>query len=700
MDIGGTFTDLCLLDDRGELFTHKAASTPENLLRGVLEGVGLAAAGQGLPSRELLERTVYFGHGTTIATNALLQRNGSPVGLITTRGFRDTLLIQRSLGMTAGLTEEEVADYSLRAYPEPLVPPGLIREVSERGDYKGSVVVKLNREEAEQAIEDLLAARVEAIAVCFLWSFLNPVHERAVRDLAKARGVYVTISSDLFPVIGEYERTASTVLNAYLGPTVRDYFRGMEKSLKGAGLRIPPLILHSTGGVISPKEASENALSLLRSGPAGGVIGSQALGKILGHDHIITADMGGTSFDVGLIVGGHPVKADWAVYDKYHTLVPAMAIETLGAGGGSIARVVDENLKVGPDSAGAVPGPVCYDKGGREPTVTDADVVLGIIDPDFFLGGRIRLDARKARRAIEEQVAKPLGLSVLQAAAGIRQVIDQRMADLIRRVTLERGYDPQDFVLYAYGGAGPTHCASFGKELHVSQIVVPLTASAHSAFGAVASDIHHSFLLSYLMRTPPFFDRASRYLDPRKMEAVFGTLETKGRKTLLKNGVARRDMKFHRYVQMRYRRQTHEVPVPVTNGRFSRSAVEELVARFEAEYETRYGPGSQYREAGLEVTTFRIEAVGRKANPHLWARGTSKGKKVKSSGSREVYFYEAGRALSTEVYPGSRLPPGQEIKGPAILEYAATTVLIEPGQRVRIDPYLNVLIEPPKAGSG
>lgn len=694
VDIGGTFTDICLLDERGRVSTYKTPSTLDDLLGGVLEGIALAAADHGESARNFLEKTVYFGHGTTIATNALLQRRGARLGLITTRGFKDTLLIQRSLGMTAGLTEEELADYTLRAYPDPLVPPALIREVSERVDYKGEVVVALNRNEAEEAVAGLIEAGADAIAVCFLWSFLNPVHERAVRGLAEARGVYVTTSSDHFPILGEYERTASTVLNGYLGPIVRDYFRGLETRLKEAGLGTSPLILHSAGGVISAGEASDNALTLLMSGPAGGVIGCRTLGETLGHDDIITADMGGTSFDVGLIVGGRPLKAEGAVHDKYHTLVPMMAIETIGAGGGSIARVEDGNLTVGPDSAGAAPGPVCYGRGGTEPTVTDADVVLGIIDPAFFLGGRIHLDPERARRAIEARVAKPLDIPVLEAAAGIRQIIDQRMADLIRRVTLERGYDPQDFVLYAYGGAGPMHCASFGKELRLSRIVIPLTAGSHSAFGAVASDIQCSFVLSRLMRTPPLSDNASDHLEAREIESVFKTLEEQGRTALARNGVAKRDMAFQRYVHMRYRRQTHEVPVPAPDGRFSRSRVDLLVERFEAEYEARYGRGSQYREAGLEVTTFRVEAIGRKVKPRLRPRRKSAGKRAKPHATRDVYFYEAGGTLPTKFHRGADLSPGREIQGPAVLEYAGTTVLIEPGQRAAVDPYLNVRIEP------
>jgi N-methylhydantoinase A len=325
--------------------------------------------------------------------------------------------------------------------------------------------------------------------------------------------------------------------------------------------------------------------------------------------------------------------------------------------------------------------------------VTDADVVLGIINPSFFLGGRIPLDPKKAYQAIEERVAKPLGLSVLKAAAGIRQIIDQRMADLIRRVTLERGYDPQDFVLYAYGGAGPTHCASFGKELRLSQIVVPQTAGSHSAFGAVTSDARSSFILSHLMRTPPLSDNASDQLNPKEMEGVFQTLEAKGANTLLRSGVAKRNIRFDRYLHMRYRRQTHEVPVPIANGALSRRKLEEIIKRFEDEYEFRYGQGSQYREAGLEITHFRVEAIGHKVKPRLRARRKSSARR-EAPASRDVYFYEVGRKLRTKFYQGSSVLPGQKIIGPAVLEYVGTTVLIEPGQRAFIDPYLNVRIEP------
>lgn len=673
--------------------TYKTPSTPDDPLRGVLEGIRLVGTDFGLTSEQFLEKVVYFGHGTTIATNALIQRTGARVGLITTRGFRDTILIQRSLGMTAGLTEEELADYSLRSYPEPLVPPNLIKEVSERVDYKGSIVVELNLDEAKNAVNELIESGVQSIAICFLWSFLNPVHEQILCEWARTKGIHVTSSSEMFPILGEYERTASTVLNAYLSPIVKEYLNGLEHNLKIAGLRPSPVIMHSAGGSISPKEAAENSLTLLMSGPAGGVIGSRVLGETLDHKNIITADMGGTSFDVGLIVEGTPVHSEDAVFDKYHTLAPMMAIETIGAGGGSIARVIDGELLVGPQSAGAVPGPACYGMNGAEPTATDADIVLGILNPAFFLGGQIQLKPEKAYKTIENKIAKPLGLSVLQAAAGVRQIIDQQMADLIRRVTLERGFDPQDFVLYAYGGAGPTHCASFGKELNISEIVMPRTAGSHSAFGAVASDIQCSFALSFLMRTPPLSPDPASNLDSHKIGSIFRELEDRGRDTMKKNGIPRADVSFKRFAHIRYRRQTHEVPVPVPNGRFNSKSVQNLITRFEDEYENRYGVGSRFPEAGLEITTFRVETIGRKVKPEIRSyRIQKKTSAPRPSETRKVYYYETGGFLSTKFYRGTDLPTGVEIKGPAILEYSGTTVLVEPGQTGIVDSYLNVRI--------
>ncbi|MEE8110015.1 MAG: hydantoinase/oxoprolinase family protein, partial [bacterium] len=339
VDIGGTFTDVVILDEEGALRTYKTSSTPPDLGRGVLDGLLLAASDLGLPLERLLAQTAYFGHGTTAATNAFIERKGSKTGLITTRGFRDTLLIQRMLGMTAGLHEEQMSHYSLRAYPDPIVPPELIFEVTERVDYKGAEIVRLREDDVRRAAGAFREAGVEAVAVCLLWSFKNPAHEQRIREIlqAEAPEIEVSLSSDVIPVIREYERTATTAINAYLRSRITAYIGGLQKDLQGQGLKGPFLILNSIGGVVTADEAPAKAVTLLTSGPTGGVIGSLSLGKVLGHTHIITTDMGGTSFDAGVIVEGNPLLSGITTVEKYHILTPMIGIDTIGAGGGSIA---------------------------------------------------------------------------------------------------------------------------------------------------------------------------------------------------------------------------------------------------------------------------------------------------------------------------------------------------------------------------
>ncbi len=696
IDIGGTFTDTVVVDDQGRLRIYKTESTPGNLAVGVLEGVRLASENLGISSRELLSATSYFSHGTTMATNAFIERKGTLTGLITTKGFGDTMLIQRLMGNTAGMTEEQILHYSCRAYPVPIVPHHLIKEVPERVDYKGEVVVKLNEGEVQRAVRELVEAGVQAVAVCLLWSFRNPAHEQAVKRiiLDEAPGMFVSISSELVPVIKEYERSATTCINAYLAKTVASYISHLETQLRQSGLKGPFLLMNSIGGVLSSQEAPDRAVTLLASGPTGGVIGSLYLAELLGHRNVITTDMGGTSFDVGLIVDGRPLVATASVVEKYHILTPMINIHAIGAGGGSIAHVEEGHLKVGPESAGADPGPVCYDKGGTEPTVTDADVVLGIIDPDYFLGGRLRLNKAKAEAAILEKIAKPLHMTVAEAAAAIRTVVDSRMADLLRNLTLEKGYDPRDFVLYAYGGAGPTHCASYGSELDIKAILVPATATVHSAYGAVASDIHFSHTLSDLLRTPPFFDKASKFLDSNRISANFDHLEQVCAQGLARNGVAEADRVFFRYVDIQYRRQTHQITVPVKTGQITPETVDDLIEVFEKKYEEIYGAGAAYREAGIEMTTFRMDAVGRMPKPEL--RQYGRGDTDPSSahmGDREVYFGGDEGFVRSKVYRGLDINAGCIIEGPAILEYPGTTVVIGPRQRGAMDTRLNIVIE-------
>ncbi len=494
VDTGGTFTDIVVMDAEGGVYATKAPTTPDSLDVGVFDALALVAEHRGESVRELLGKVVTFGHGTTQATNALIERRGRLTGLITTEGFGDTLIIQRLMGFTSGVPVERLGDFSERSYPDPIVPRELIAEVPERIDHAGQVVVPLDEDAVRAEIRRLTEADVSSFAVCLLWSFRNPVHEQRVGELiAEIAGpsAYISLSSEVNPVLGEYERTATTVLNSYLGPVVERYLESLEARLRAEGLAGRFSVLNSIGGVMNARDAAQRGVLLLGSGPTGGVLGSHHLAAQLGHRNIITSDMGGTSFDVGLVVDGKPVVKAVTEVAKYHVATPMVDITAIGAGGGSIATVVNGKLRVGPASAGSYPGPVCYGRGGTRVTVTDADVALGVIDPDNFLGGRMAIDKPAAEDAIRAQIAEPLGISVVAAAAGIREIVDARMADTLRELTVGRGHDPRDFVLYAYGGAGPMHCAGFGAELGAPSIVVPATSMAHSAYGALSADIHH-----------------------------------------------------------------------------------------------------------------------------------------------------------------------------------------------------------------
>jgi N-methylhydantoinase A len=451
IDIGGTFTDAVLLDDRGVARLLKTPTTLEDPAIGVNNALALAEQELGQAPGSLLPQVTYFGLGTTVATNALIERKGVRTGIITTRGFRDTILVQRGTGHWAGREAHELVRFSQRSAPQPVVPRELIEEVLERVDYKGAEITPLDEDDVRRAVRSLLDQGVESIAICLLWSFRNPTHEQRVAEIARelAPDVYLTTSSDLAPVLGEYERTATTALNAYLGPHVGRYMKSLSGSLAERGMTGALRILDSGGGVITPERCGETAVSILTSGPTGGVLASAKLAQQLGTPHVLTTDMGGTSFDVGMILDHEPVVVPRQEVNGYQVLKPAVQVTAIGAGGGSIAQVVDGQLLVGPDSAGSVPGPACYLRGGTRPTVTDADVVLGIIDPDFFLGGTFPLDKEAAVAAVREHVAEPLGLSVEDAAAGIKEIADHRMADLLDTLTVGKGHDPRDFVIFS-----------------------------------------------------------------------------------------------------------------------------------------------------------------------------------------------------------------------------------------------------------
>lgn len=696
VDTGGTFTDLVVMDSAGRVLTNKAPTTPHSLEEGVFAALELVAEERGESLEEMLSKVESFGHGTTQATNALIERHGTTTGLITTKGFGDTLIIQRLMGFTAGMPTESLGQFRSRSYPMPIIPRQLIAEVPERVDQAGNVLVPLDEKATRASVEQLIEGGAESFAVCFLWSFRHPEHERRVREIIREMAgdaAYISVSSEVSPVLGEYERTATTVLNSYLGPTVARYLERLESSLKARGLRGRFSVLNSIGGVMSARDAASRAVLLLASGPTGGVIGSRYLATELGHPNVITTDMGGTSFDVGLIVDKRPVVSGVTEVGKYHVSAPMVDITAIGAGGGSIAQVVDGKLLVGPESAGAFPGPVAYQRGGTRVTVTDADLVLGIIDPLTFLGGRMNLDAQAAEAAIREQIAEPLGLSTVEAAAGIRRIVDSKMADTLRELTVGRGMDPRDFVLYAYGGAGPMHCAGFGADLGVPQILVPATSMAHSAYGALASDIHHSAEISRLLRTAPGNTAPWQDLDIMRIAEVFADLERICRVKIRESDVPEDQIDITRSADVRYRSQTHELIIPVGDGPFDTDAAKRLIEDFEETYEQTYGRGAAFREAGIELTTFRVEAVGHTPSPAFAALESETHEALERS-TRPVYDADSGGWLDARIVRWFALREGVQILGPAIVEHPTTTVYIGANQNVTIDNIGNLLITP------
>jgi N-methylhydantoinase A len=695
IDIGGTFTDGVATSSAGESFYSKVPTTPEDLAVGVIDAVEALAASIGISTAELLRQTVKFAHGQTATINAMVQRRGARTGLIATRGFGDTLHIM-NISRGAGLPQHEVVDVLRGSKPAPLIRPELVEEVTERADFEGAVVQPLDEADVRRAVQRLLARGVEAIAVSLLWSFRYPAHEQRVREIVAelAPRIPVTLSSEIAPVIGEYERTFTSAANAYLAPALNRYVHSLRALLQERGLERPCLIMQSNGGLIPAEEAPAVAVTTIVSGLSGGVMGSVFLADLLGFDNIITSDMGGTSFEVSIVLGAEPAMSSYPLAPRmgpniwrWRMAAPTIDITAIGSGGGSIAWIDEGTLKVGPLSAQADPGPACYGRGGTEPTITDADLVLGYLNPDYFLGGRMQADIEAARNAISKRIAEPLGISVIEAARGIVEVANHQMADLMRHLTVNKGHDPRDFHLIAFGGAGPLHVSHFGPELGVRGMLVPGKgfAAAHSALGVAIADYRQVFVRSEQVRAP---------FRAEQIEGHFAALEQRALGTLASWGVGDTDITLLRSADMRYSRQVHVVEVAVPGKVDCDEAALSLVAAFEDRYESLYGKGTAVPEAGIEITNFRLTAIGAVSKPSLrTSADAGPDPSAALKGRRDVYIMHDRAFRSVGIYDGDRLRAGSRLSGPCVVEYAGTTVFIQPGQAARIDPYLNILIE-------
>ncbi|MBI2492476.1 MAG: hydantoinase/oxoprolinase family protein [Candidatus Rokubacteria bacterium] len=665
IDVGGTFTDLAAVDAEGRVTIAKCASTPRDPSEGLLEGLGLLAAELGLDLGGLLARTESIVHGTTVATNALLEKKGARVGLLTTEGHRDVV------EMREGLKDDR---YNLRMPPPvPLVPRARRLGVRERLRFDGTVAIPLGRASLAAALARLARARVEAVAVCYLHSYRNPAHERLTGRAVARRlpGAYVSLSSEVLPQIKEYERVWTTVVNAYVGPALARYLGTLASRLRAEGYRGDVLIMQSHGGVAPVRESARLAAGAVLSGPAGGVAAGRYGARLLGAGDLITFDMGGTSTDIALLQGGEPQLTGEKTVGAARVALPAIDIHTLGAGGGSIAWVdAGRILHVGPESAGADPGPACYAKGGRRPTVTDANVVLGCLDPGNFLGGRIGLDAGAAEAAVAA-VARDLGTSTLAAAEGIARVVNTNMAEGIKIVSVRRGVDPRKFALVAFGGAAGLHVTEVARLLEIRRVVVPSIAAVLSAWGMLATDLRYELVRSHVSEIGRMTAAALRRL--------FAALEREGRKRLA--GFEGR-ITVRRALDMRYGEQIFEIPVPLDGVDL---AAPDLLARAAEAFHRRHEDLYAYSAPGQEVVIVnaRVAVVGEL--PVLPAAADAAGRRAApEAGRRRVWL---GGWREVPVWKMDALPAGHEAKGPAVFESATTTVLVREGERVTVTPH-------------
>jgi N-methylhydantoinase A len=700
VDIGGTFTDCVVADERGGRTVSKAPSTPGSLQDGVLEAVGVNAEQLGITRPQLLAATDLFVHGTTQATNAMLTRSGARTGLITTKGHEDAIIIGKVYAKVAGLPERDLVHSSRLRKPDPIVPRSLIRGVTERVDRDGDVIVALQEDEVIAAIDSLLAAGVEAIAVSLLWSFVNDAHERRIKELLTERAphLFTAYSHEVAPVLGEYERTATTAITAYVGPKVVGYLERLESQLREEGLAQPLLVMQASGGLTSVLDAAQRPIVTLDSGPTGGILGCQHLGRLYGESNVICTDVGGTSFDVGLILRGEVPLEIEPVVAQYSLRMPKVLVNSIGSGGGSIAWL-DEGglLRVGPQSAGSRPGPACYGNGGTEPTVTDADLVLGYLDADSFLGGRMRLDRELALRALSALGAR-LGMEAEEVAVGVFRIINSQMADLIRKSTIEQGHDPRECVLVAYGGAGPTHAVFYGHEIGSKAIFVLADSTVFSAEGMLTCDVTHTAEASRVVSTP-FTDESLAGLTER-----FTRLEQRVIDQFALEGAGREEISLARTLGVRFRQQVHTVEVGVDPGPLDAAAGDRVLERFVERYGLLYGEGALLLGGGNEVELHRVVGT-RRIEPVAFPEHDSAGPDASAAlkGERSAYFEPVG-FTATRVYDGDALRAGNEIDGPAIIERMGDSVVVPPEFRAQVDRLLTIRLgaaaAPAASGAG
>lgn len=691
IDVGGTFTDFLLTQEDGTSQIYKVLSTPDDPSIATMKGITKMAQDRNLSTKDFLKDVTVIVHGTTVTTNAVLTYTGARTALLTTKGVRDALEMRR------GIREEQYNNRYRNV--EPLVERYLRWPVEERLNYKGDIITPINLKDVENGAKLFLKEGVEAIAICFMNSFANSEHEevaaKIIRD--KIPEAYLTVSSSFLPSIRFYDRISTTVLNSYVGPILKRYLDALLKKLKTEDYQSVLLIMQSNGGVISPQIAMDNAAVTLLSGPAGGPVAGIVYSNIQKYNDCITMDMGGTSFDAALIKNKTPFVTTIGEINRLRLALPMLNVVTIGAGGGSIGWI-DEGglLRMGPQSAASKPGPVCYDLGGTQPTCTDADLVLGYLDKNFFAGGKIKLNLDKAKRAIKEKIADKLNLNLEEAAVGMYNVINTNMASAVREVAVKQGQDPRDFPLVIAGGAGPNHACMIALELEIPVMIVPRESSIFCAAGMLMSDLKHHFVRTYAT--------SLNKIDTNKFHSIFNQMKKEGLILLKTEKISEKKVEFVYSLDLRYINQYHEVNVEITEKEMKSAGFESIKSRFHKKHNALFGYSlenacserSESKDTVVELINMRLVCIGRTEKPRFMEQNFAGEDAAEATKNRRKVFLpevassatrRRGGFVEVDVFDGFKLRYGNKIKGPAIIEQVNTTTFVTPEYHVLVDKY-------------
>ncbi len=680
VDVGGTFTDFILISQSGESTILKTLSTPSDPSIGVINGIYDLAGITGNSPKEFLQSIETIVHGTTVATNALLTLKGAKTALITTKGFRDALQMRR------GIREEQYNNHYRNVTP--LVPRYLRLTIDERIDSAGNILRNVQEAELESIVEILEEEEVEAVAVCFINSYKNSVNEEHTAEFLKDKlpGVFITSSVEVLPSIRFYERVSTTVVNAYIGPVVSNYLNRLTEKLKEIEFSGALLIMQSNGGVVTPDVVKKSPAVTVLSGPAAAPTAAAFYANLMNHKDCITIDMGGTSFDASLVINNQSVTSTEGEINRYRIALPSLDIATIGAGGGSIGWIDEgELLQMGPQSAGAIPGPVCYDTGGKEPTCTDANLILGYLNPHFFAGGKIILNKAKAEKQIKERLSARLNLSLLDTAKGMYRIINHNMAQGVREVTVERGHDPREFLFIVAGGAGPVHACEICRELEIPMFIVPNTASIFCAAGMLLGDLKHDYIKSYV--TPLSTVKVDYFLE------IFQQMRQKGISTLRNEGVTEENIEFYPSLDLRYIGQFHEVQLATSWETIMAFDKADIYRAFHKEHNRLYGYSLEEEGTELELINVRLRVLGKTEKPDFLA-GLRKPVSLQEAlkGKRPVYIPETDTVEETPIYDGDLPLYGEKIDGPAVIERVNTSIFISADYDCQVDKWGNFVI--------